>query len=348
MDQRVAVSDWQFQEDIDSLYVLPLRVVPIKSRALKRARMIKDAHLESAIEVFSNKETGSGQVYLADLDEDMLHPDPDVAEEDLRVLSCVASLHSFDVYSLRIGLREADIEIESEEYLSLSPAKKAELKEYMMKFSLPLIKQVYGGDDVEVKDASDIIRLFSDPDVDAAIQKLRRLSEKLNIKLGDIPRFLEDFSDIYLSFAYFQQYLDDITPKMIEFIGEISMLKENWQMRQDHRLMDLCRSLENDMNNLISGVTGRFESFNKQTDQMWENITAERFERVKELIASHHSIIGGVLCGLGSKMNCWRESFPDRNMGGPVRRAELMRSDISPGMGKIVKLERSTPIASQM
>lgn len=345
MSQTDPEADAQFFADNDSLYVMPLRILPINSAPLQRARLVKDAYLESAVELFNNKDTGRGQLYLSELDEEMFSSDPDEMDTDISILQAMGRLHSFDVYSLRIGLREANIQVTSTDYLTLSDSKKSELTEHMKAFTLPLIKQVYGQTDVNVSDPSDIIKLFSDPDVETAVKKLKMLSKKLNIKLHDIPKFLEDFSDIYLSFAYFQQYLDEIAPRMIEFIDEIGMLKENWQMRQDPRLMDVCRSLENDMNNLIAGVTGRFESFNKNTDQMWENITAERFEEVRGLIASHHATIGGVLCGLGSKMNLWRSAFPTKDMGGPVSRAELLLSDIVPGMDKIVQLEQSAPVS---
>jgi len=116
-------------------------------------------------------------------------------------------------------------------------------------------------------------------------------------------------------------------------------------MRQDSRLMNVCSSLENDLNNLIAVITGRFESFNCNTDAMWKNITAERFKSVQELITAHHSTIGRVLCGLGSKMSAWRASFPTADMGGPVSRAEILLSDIVPGIDKTVKLEKSTPLA---
>ena len=76
-----------------------------------------------------------------------------------------------------------------------------------------------------------------------------------------------------------------------------------------------------------------------------ENITAERFKSVQELITVRHSTIGGVLCGLGSKMSARRVSFPTADMGGPVSRAKILLSDIVPGMDKTVKLEKSTPLA---
>jgi hypothetical protein len=338
-------NDDQFLQDSDSLYVMPLRILPLKSPPIKRARLIKDAHLDSSIELFHTEDGASGQLYLDELDADMFGGIEENMEHDLHILESVTQLHSFDVYSLRIKLREADIKVTSTDFLTLSDAKKSELAGHMKAFTMPLIKQVYGQDDINIDDAGDIIKLFSDPDVETAIEKLKMLSRKLNIKLNDIPKFLEDFSDIYLSFAYYQQYLDEITPEMIDFIDEVGTLKENWQMRQDLRLMDACGSLENDMNNLIAGITGRFESFNLNTNAMWENITAERFKSIQNLITTHHATIGGVLCGLGSKMNAWRSSFPTAEMGGPVSRAEVLLSDIVPGMDKIVKLERSTPLA---
>lgn len=338
-------ADDQFLQDVDSLYVMPLRILPLKSTAIKKARLVKDSHLDSAIEVFHTDEGASGQLYLSELSEEMFGDNADNRDNDLQILESVSKLNSFDVYSLRIRLREAKIKVTSSDFLTLSDDKKAELAGYMKAFTLPLIKQVYGQDDVDVKDAGDIIKMFASPDNGNAIEKLKMLSNKLNIKLIDIPTFLEDFSDIYLSFAYFQQYLDEITPEMIQFIDEISSLKENWQMRQDFRLMEVCVSLENDMNNLIAGITGRFESFNQNTDAMWDNITAKRFRAVQDLITAHHSTIGGVLCGLGCKMNTWRASFPTPDAGGPVSRAEVLLSDIVPGMDKIVKLEQTTPLA---
>jgi hypothetical protein len=339
-------TDTELLKDNDSLYVMPLRVLPIESPSIQRARLIKDSHLDSAIELFFTREGGSGQLYLSELDEEMFGDDPKKRDNDLHILENVTKLHSFDVYSLRICLRDAEINIRATEFLTLSDNKQRELNDYMKAFTMPLIKQVYGQDDLNVDDASDIIKLFSDPDMETAISKLKLLSQKLNIKLSEIPKFLEDFSDIYLSFAYFQQYLDEITPDMIDFIDEIGSLKENWQMRQDRRLMNVCDSLENDLNNLIAGITGRFESFNRNTDSMWENITAERFNSVQNLITTHHTTIGGVLCGLGSKMNTWRGVFPTADAGGPVSRAEVLLSDIVPGMDKIVALERSTPLAT--
>ena len=334
----------QFRRDLGSPYVAPLRILPLTSPALLRAKMVKDSRLLSAIEIFSNKATGTGLVYLDDLVADTFGMSKQEFKADQAILERLGQLHSFDVYSLRIWLRELKIEVESNAYLDLSAEKKSDLADYIKAFTMPLIKQVYGSTDIDVEGAGDIVKLFSDPDVEVAIQKLRRLSDILEIGLQDIPKFLEDFSDIYLSLAYYQQYLDDITPKIIGFIDEMRMLKTNWQLRQDPRLMDSCTALESSLNDLIASVTGRFETFSRNTDKMWENINAERFRKVEALIKAHHSTIGGILCGVGSKMNVWRSAFQDAEAGGPIGRSEVIMSEIVPGPGKIIKIDAASPL----
>ena len=342
--QQPEADEEQFRRDLDSLYVMPLRILPFASTGLQRAKLVKDSRLKTAIEIFSNKATGTGLVYLDDMVAETFGMSRQEFKADQAILARLGRLNSFDVYSLRICLRELKIEVESNAYLDLSSEKKGELADYMKAFTMPLIKQVYGSADIDVEGAGDIVKLFSDPDVEVAIQKLRRLSDILEIGLQDIPKFLEDFSDIYLSLAYYQQYLDDITPKITVFIDELRVLKTNWQLRQDLRLMNSCNALEASLNDLIASVTGRFEAFSHDTDKMWENINAERFRKVEALIKAHHSTIGGILCGVGSKMNVWRSAFQDADAGGPIGRSEVIMSEIAPGLGKIIKLDAASPL----
>ncbi len=108
--------------------------------------------------------------------------------------------------------------------------------------------------------------------------------------------------------------------------------------------MEACETLESSLNDLVASVSGRFEAFARNTDQMWENINAERFRKVEALIKAHHSTIGGILCGVGSKMNAWRSKFHDAEAGGPISRSEIIMSDILPGLDKILKLDAASPM----
>ena len=335
IDDRLEIDD-EFRNDLDSLYILPLRMLPLKSNLFRRAKMIKDYRLETAIEVFSNEESGSGRIYLDEVDpESYTQSDPEV-RDDYALLIRLGQLQSFDVYSLRMSLREIGIPVRSEDYLSLSHQKKDELNERMKLFTQPLLREVYGQSGLEAAKELDLIKLISDPDVNVALGRLRALSDLLDIALNDIPKFLEDFSDIYLSLAYYQQCVDDIGYQIDDFRDELREIQDNWQLKQNHRLMKTCEGIDKTLTRFEDGVQQRFDAFNANTDKMWENVSAERFRKIEAVIKAHHTTIGGLLCGVGTKMKAWRTLFPDTRTGGPVARADALMSQFLPGMEKIV------------
>lgn len=340
---RIAVAD----ADRDSLHILPLSMVPIETQALRRARLIKNVRLRSVIEMFEEKQTGSGQMEIADIGKEFKWPKNDPVPDRI-LLNKLALMHSYDVYSLRISLREQNIAVNSIDSLKLSPSKNAELTEYMKDFTRPLILQIYGGDDMEIRDFDDVIALFRDPDVTKAREKLEVMAEKLKIKLSDVPRFLEDYGDIFLSLSYYRQCLDQIEPIITTFLESMEDLRSNWQLRQDRNLMRTCDEVEHVINELMAAITGRFENFDRSTKLMWQNISAERFQRVKELIESYHTTIGGVLCSLSVKMDAWARLFPTKDTGGPVRRAEFIMSEIKQGIENVQKIEDSAPMLSML
>lgn len=91
-------------------------------------------------------------------------------------------------------------------------------------------------------------------------------------------------------------------------------------------------------------LSGRFESFDKHSQDMWNDINPNSFHKVKDMIASHHATLGGVLCGLAVKMVRWQEKFGD-DRGGPVKRSEFLMSEMRQG---IEKIEKSAPDFSQV
>ena len=52
--------------DRDSLHTLALGLIPVAHPAIKRARLVKNSRLESVIEVFRDREAGSGQLDIRD------------------------------------------------------------------------------------------------------------------------------------------------------------------------------------------------------------------------------------------------------------------------------------------
>lgn len=330
--------------EMDSLFILPLRIIPLETPALKTARLIKNVRLRSVVEMFSNVEgTGSGQVEVEALPKMFGWPD-DKVHPDFLVVRKLALLPSYDIYSLRISLRQQGISVSSSEALRLSPEKNAELTSYMGLFTRPLIHEIYGDENVNIQSFDDVIALFRDPDIQKAKQNLQRMADKLHLNLSDVPRFIEDYGDIFLSLSYYRQCLDKLEPIISDFLGSMYDIRNNWQLKQDANLLRTCEMIESSVNGLMANITGRFENFDRSTKDMWANISAERFKKVKELIESYHTSIGGILCALTVKMNAWARMFPKKLSGGPVKRGEFIMSEMKQGFESIKKVEDDAPM----
>ena len=113
--------------DRDALHILPLSIIPFQSPSLKRARLIKNVRLKSVVELFADKDTGSGQIDIEDIPNEFNWNMAD-PPDDMNMLRKVGNLPSYDVYSLRISLRELDIKVNDVDALRLSDAMNAELK----------------------------------------------------------------------------------------------------------------------------------------------------------------------------------------------------------------------------
>ena len=330
-------------EDRDSLFSLPLSMLPLETRGLNTARIIKNARLDTVAEVFQGKRTGSGQLAIVDLP---LEFDLSEGEEhsDMRILRKIEALHSYDVYSLRISLRELGIDIRDVYSLHLSEEKEKELTSYMTSFTRPLIKEIYGDSMTsEIRDFEDILALFRHPDVKKALQRLKEMADKLDIRPDEVPAFLEDYGDIFLSLSYYRQCLDQIEPIASGFLESQEGLRKSYQFRDDRSLQDVSRKMESVINEALSGLTGRFEAFDRASKNLWRDISAEHFHKVEKLIRTFHTTNGGVLCSLWVKMSAWDKAFPNPEAGSPARRAEFILTELRHGIDKIRKLERSAP-----
>jgi hypothetical protein len=225
----------------------------------------------------------------------------------------------------------------------LSEGKAQELKDYMTTFTHPLIMEICGDSDVDIQNFSDIVALFRDPDIKKAREKLEIMAGKLHIKLEEVPVFLEDYGDIFLSFSYYRQCLDQVGPVIKEFLRSLNEIRENWQLKPDANLMKTCERMDSIFSKIFANITTRFKIFDRSTKDMWDNISAERFRQVEELIKSFHTTIGGELCSLSVKMDAWHRLFPSQDSGGPVKRSEFIMSDMKQGIEKFRVIEQSAP-----
>ena len=119
-----------FEKDLDALHVLPMGIIPFENRSLSSARMIKNTRLQSMIEMFSDVDSGSGQMAVDDAARH-LRDHAGASPRDITILRKLARLPSYDVYSLRVMLREQEIPVNDLTALKLSKEKSHELGGYI-------------------------------------------------------------------------------------------------------------------------------------------------------------------------------------------------------------------------
>ena len=328
--------------DRDALHILPIAILPVIHPTLRRARVVKNVRLDAMIELYNYDDCGSGQLTVSGVSKALglatNPPDPDIV-----LLRKVVELTSFDVYSLRILLRDCDIPLAEKSALRLSDAKLESLSAYMAKFTRPLVAEIFGAD-ATVRPFTDVLSLFRDCDAATVRDRLQMMADKLGIGVMDIPKFLEDYADIFMSLSYYRQCLDETMPKIEAFLNAVGELRKNYQLRQDANLLKTLDVIEQTINAVLANITGRLESFERSTNDMWNNLTAERFRKIEEMIRSNHTAIGGVLCSLSVKMNAWTRQFPNAGAGGPVRRAEFVMQEMRQGIERIQMIEDGAPM----
>jgi hypothetical protein len=316
-------------EDRDSLHTLPISILPLKTRVFRRARMVKNSRLESAIEFFAGGGSGRGQIDVSSVDRylglEQTPPHPDV-----KLLRTVAGLPSFDVYSLRILLRAKGISIADSSALTLSPAKVESLSSYMAHFTRPLIGEIFGRDTTGTR-FNDILGMFHGESAESVRERLQTMAGRLGITIDKIPKFLEDYADIFMSLSYYRQCLDQLLPQVQCFMDSIAMIRSNHQLAQDRGLMEVVNTLEAAVNGMLSNVTGKIESFERSTKDMWRDLTADKFQKIEALVSRYHTSIGGVLCATSVKMSAWTTQFPNAS-GGVGRRVAFIMSDMRQGL----------------
>jgi len=329
-------------EDRDALHILPLGILDFETKSVRHARLIKNSRLDSVVELFSGAGIGSGQMEIDHLQAQFGWQN-NPPHKDLRLIRKLGKMPSFDVYSLRILFREQGIEVKDMAALQLSDEKRAELTEYMKVFTKPLIQQIYGGDDVSVTSFNDMVGLFKDPDIRKVRDNLQLMSNRLNVEIQDVPLFLEDYGDVFLSLSYYRQCMEKLEPQIDDFLESIAEIRGNFQLRQNLNLMETCKTVEYTMNSMMAAVTGRFETFERYTSSMWKNVDATRFRQVKSFIEDYHTTIGATLCAVTVKMAAWTRSFPNKDTGGPARRSEFIVGEMKQGIDVLKEIEANAP-----
>ncbi len=313
-------------EDTDSLSTIPLAILPFDSVMLRGLSMIKNNHGQSVVQMFDDDRAGAGHVHPADLRKTI----GEISTGDMDIVIKVGKLHSFDVYSLRISLRDMGIAVNDTKYLKLSQKMQSELATYVRPFTERLTRSIFGNDTDE-SESTDVGQLLRGMDPVKAKQNLKLIADKIQIDLAQVPLFLEDYGDIYLSIAYYRNILDQLDPKVENFVAAVEEIATHQQLKTNTDIVGTANKMNARVNKMRDVLRGRFQLFTQSTNEMWDDMNADKFADFKTMVEDNHGAIGGILCKLGTKMEAWHEKFPSRHTAGPNRCADFLMSDMRQG-----------------
>lgn len=330
--------------DRDSIHTLPLLLMPLENRSLRRARLVRNVRLDIKIELYRARELGSAQIDFDDVPKYFgAESDRGTIEHDLSIIRKLAALPAFDCYSVRRALRDVGIKVDQQDAFSLTESKRRELLVHMRGLTRPLINFLYGekgGPTLE--DPKQLIELISNPDADAVRQRLVLLSDGLKVDLDDLPNMLDGFGDVFLSLAYYRGYFASVIPSLNKLTGWIEDVVVNSYMSNDKPLCDQLKRMIIIIRDVAARVSARFENFDKNTSIDWDAVTPRTFNGVRHLIEEHQASLAEVVAGLTVKMYEWEEKFPNGG-GAPVKRTDFMMSDIKPGLDRLMQVELDAP-----
>jgi len=326
--------------DRDSIHTLPLSVLPISNGALGRARLIKNHRLETRIELFRESGGGSGQITIDQVPD--FFPGDDVAlRRDVGLLRRIGELPAFDPYTLRIGLRQAGVDLVNLNALQISAAKRAELRPLMRGIARPLAVHLFGpkagagaGADLDA-----LMRMIDSPDTPMVRSRILSMAVMLRVSLDAVPDMLEEYGDTYLALSYYRSYLLYALPVIDRIIGWMREVSGNSYLRSDPNVLRTFQRVETLLTRITTSVTARFNGFDSQRVLDWNAVTLETFRSTRRLVSEHQQSLAQVLCGLTVKMYEWEQRFPNAG-GSPEKRAEFVTAELAPGLDALWTIER--------
>lgn len=316
--------------EFDSIHVLPLSLIPLQVRGLSRLCLIKNARLETVVEMFRTDEGAGGQIPINELGK--YFSDREALMQDMAILQKLSILRSFDVYTLRAELRRLGIAVTSSERLRLSESKKAQLVGFMKEFTRPLLQRVYGGQTGAVSDFEQLIGLFSQPNKEEALRNLKLLASHLQVSLGEIPNFLEEYGDVFLSMAYFRSIFGTVLPLVTDLRSWSREIAKGYQFKDDKAFQRACDGMTENLGKVAGSITTIFDGFDKTAKSFWDEISMVSFNSLRLAVSQQHTTMGALLCGLYVKTDAWDQQFNRGRRAAPQKCADYILSEMIPGL----------------
>jgi hypothetical protein len=320
--------------DKDAIDTLPLSDIPLTSNTLKNTKLKKNARMETTVEIYSDPLSGSLQISPHALADFMT-----VSPLDQNIINSLAGLHSFDVYSLRSNLKRLGVEPTDIDALELSDDMKDRLADYCLGFIRPLVEKIFGQGRADLDNKDALQNILRDPNIARVRENLKVMSEKTGIPIEDIPNFFKEYSDVFLSVAYYRYSFESVGKDIDRFLSWVSEVQSHRDVSSSPKTLAQCRQVATAMRFLAGSIRERLDQFQSSFEKFWADINADSFRHLRRQVEENHASMGSVLCGLVVKISLWKKEFPDNAKGSPATRAKFVVTELEPGIMRLKDLE---------
>ena len=320
--------------DRDAMDKLPLSIIPLKSTTLKSARLVKTTQLETMVELHSDPKAGSLQIRTLDIPASF----PGTSSADQEIITSLADLHSYDVYSLRTNLKRLGIAVDPAA-LELSEEMEERLERYSQEFTRPLMSSIFGNEKISVTDILNPKKSMGTSGIAAVQQRLTAMSQKLEVPLVAVPVFLQEYRDLFMSTLYFRDNFESLEPDVHRFWPWLAHLQAQREVTDSIAAIASCRRVAGAVKFLLESTRDRLARFRAGFDEFWGDIGQESFSRLNREIQDNQNSMAAVLCGLSIKLRDWSKTFPDADAASPSVRVKYVMTKLEPGLQNLTSLE---------
>ena len=318
----------------DNLHTLSLTAFDIKHKDLYEARLIKNVFLETVIEFIDEELAADGPMQIRELA--LKFDESDVSRDEIKMISSIAALPSFDCYTLKRGMAPLKINVNDDAIFKLSNDRKASLFDLMSRLTRPLIQYLYTDDNLRIKDTSSLLELIQNTEPLKVKDRLGSVARNLEVSLIGLPNFLQDFSELFLSVSYFESIFREYNPKLDQFLlwAEDGVMNSN--LRNDPNAQREFSNVDKRFKQLKGNLDSRFRLLSNITQVDWDDLNSSEFKKIQREILSQQANLAIGLCGLSVKMIEWEKQFPSAG-GSPQQCFEFLSNEASGGLDNLLR-----------
>jgi hypothetical protein len=325
---------------LQRFFELPLnRWQLFDSGTLRSSKIVLASDLNPVIDFFNSEDVGIGGRNAKQTAAE-LH----LSSADEQRLAALLRLRSYDVYSLRAALG-AHLAPEQFEKLVLPDSEKRLLEGYTRDYTRALFALIFQDGTQEVPDRQRMRELLEGSTTEIVQKNVMVLAQKFGIKPVELVNYIAGLGEMLLAIAFYRRAFETSLPGMQQFLKEIRSIVDNAFVRA--RNPELAPGIEKMVGygvRTIKLMQAYFASFD-DIGRIWENITPERFRKIREQVEEQYPTIGTTLCIWQVKISAWNYRFHRHGRkaadNSPVQFAQFFQERILPDFGKVtVHLDR--------